>query len=197
MLTSCSSGSNEYNADYEETKKMVVDILQTDDGKKAIQKMMQEDDMKRQLVIDSDIVQASIKDTFTSHASKEMWKKLFNDTEFAATFAEVMAEEQKELFKKLMNDATFQKSMLELLQNPEISNQTLSILKGQQFREHLETAIEETLNAPLFQLKVKEWLLTDDMLQGESEGETTNKQDETTNVNDDNNTSEENQEENE
>src|SRR5699024_10261182 len=68
-------------------------------------------------------------------------------------------DEQKELFKSLMHDAAFQNQMLDLLQNPEISNQMLIVLKGQQFREHLEETIQETLETPLFQSKIQHLLL--------------------------------------
>src|SRR5690625_1718876 len=88
-----------------------------------------------------------------------MWKKLFEDPEFAKTFSESLAEEQKKLFKALMNDASFQKQMIELLQNPQISQQTLTIMKSQQFREHLEETIQQTLESPLFQVKMEEILL--------------------------------------
>src|SRR5699024_319613 len=49
--------------------------------------------------------------------------------------------------------------MLDLLQNPEITNQMLIVLKGQQFREHLEKTIQETIETPLFQSKIQHLLL--------------------------------------
>src|SRR5690625_2983540 len=70
-----------------------------------------------------------------------------------------MAKEQKKLFKTLMNDADFQKQMIELLQNPEITEQTLTLMKSQQFREHLEKTIQQTIESPLFQSKIQETLL--------------------------------------
>ena len=36
-----------------------------------------------------------------------------------------------------MNDSEYQKKMLELMQNPEVTDQILSVLKGQQFRARL------------------------------------------------------------
>jgi len=53
LLSSCSSKAPEGGQmDYEATKKMVVDILKTDDGKKAIQQIMSDDKMKEKLVMD-------------------------------------------------------------------------------------------------------------------------------------------------
>src|SRR5690625_7088415 len=95
----------------------------------------------------------------SSDQGSDMWKKLFEDPEFAKTFSESLAEEQKKLFKALMNDADFQKKMIELLQNPEITQQNLSLMKSQQFREHLEETIQQTLESPLFQAKMQDVLL--------------------------------------
>src|SRR5690625_6421268 len=49
--------------------------------------------------------------------------------------------------------------MLELLKNPEIKEQTLDVVKSQQFRSHLEDTIQETIETPQFQAKMKDILL--------------------------------------
>src|SRR5699024_9475144 len=79
--------------------------------------------------------------------------ELFDDPAFATSFMSATKEGQEKLFKHLMNDPSFQKKMMELLQNPEMSEQTLTLLKSQQFREHLEETIKETINSPLLQYK--------------------------------------------
>ncbi|WP_067730349.1 spore germination lipoprotein GerD [Oceanobacillus damuensis] len=145
--------------DYETTKKMVVDILQTEDGKKALTEVMADEKLKQELVIQSDVVKASINETLVSEKGKEMWTTLFEDPKFVEGYAKSMSEEQKKLMKELMNDAEYQKQMLELMKNPEITDQMLSLLKSQQFREHLEKTITETLETPLFQAKIQEILL--------------------------------------
>lgn len=146
-------------ADYEATKKMVIDILQTDDGKKALKELMTDEEMKKQLVIESDIVKNAIDQVLTSEKGKEMWTKLFKDPTFVEDFAKSMSGEQKKLMKDLMNDAEFQKQMLELLQDPEMTKQMLGLMKSQEFRAHLEETIQQTLETPLFQAKIQEILL--------------------------------------
>lgn len=160
MLSACSgqtSASKDVN--YDETKKMVVDILQTEDGKKAIQEMLTDEKMKQNLVIDDDVVKSAINDVLTSEKSKEMWTKLFKDPAFVKTYAKSMSEENKKLIKKLMDDAEYQKKMLTLLQNPEITEQMLEVLKSQKFSAHLEEQIQKTLETPTFQAKIEETLL--------------------------------------
>ncbi|WP_188456410.1 spore germination lipoprotein GerD [Virgibacillus oceani] len=146
-------------ADYDTTKKMVVDILQTEDGKKALTEILSDEKMKQQLVIQADVVKKSLNEVLASDKGKEMWKKLFSDPEFVKTYAKSMSDEQKKLMKELMNDSDFQKQMLDLLQNPEISDQILEVLKGQKFRAHLEETIKQTLETPLFQAKITDILL--------------------------------------
>src|SRR5699024_644371 len=79
---------------------------------------------------------------------------LFDDPAFATSFMSATKEGQEKLYKHLMNDHSFQKKKMELLQNPEMSEQTLTLLKSQQSREHLEETIKETINYTLFQEKM-------------------------------------------
>lgn len=145
--------------DYDTTKKMVVDILQTEDGKKALKELMTDDEMKKELIIDSDVVKNTIDQVLVSEKGKEMWSTLFKDPTFVENFAKSLTEEHKKLMKSLMNDAEFQKQMLELLQDPEMNKQMLSLMKSQEFRSHLEETIQQTLETPSFQAKIKEILL--------------------------------------
>ena len=59
--------------DYEATKKMVVDIFKTDDGKKALQEVMKDEEMKQVLVMDqkvvTDTIQSTLQFNFTSSQS--------------------------------------------------------------------------------------------------------------------------------
>src|SRR5699024_2093068 len=151
--------STKKELDYDQTKKMVVDILQTDEGKKVLQEIITDDKMKQHVIMDSDVVEQSIKDTSGSKESADMWKELFDDPSFVETYQKSMNDEQKKLVKSLMHDAAFQNQLLDLLQNPEISNQMLIVLKSKQFREHLEETIQETLETPLFQSKIQQLLL--------------------------------------
>jgi len=177
FLNGC-AGNEQANreTDYEQTKKMVVDILQTDEGKKVLHELIVQDDMKEHLVIESDVVKQAISDTLASEKSTTMWQKLFEDPEFVTVFMESIAEEQAKFLTLLMNDAAFQKKVLEIMQNPEISQQTLAVLKGQQFREHLEKTIEETLQTPTFQAKIQQLLLEAAEKQSKKEEEESDKQ---------------------
>ncbi|PAV27853.1 spore gernimation protein GerD [Virgibacillus profundi] len=171
FISACNGGETSgKEGEYDTTKKMVVDILQTEDGKKALQEIMSDEKMKQELVIQSDVVKQAINETLVSEKGSQMWSTLFKDPKFVEGYAKSMEKEQKKLMKNLMSDAEYQKQMLELLQNPEITDQILSVLKGQQFRSHLEETIQQTLETPLFQAKIQEILLKAAEEKGKQEG---------------------------
>lgn len=159
LLTSCSAESNQKEVEYENVKKMVLDILQTDDGKRALKEILLDEKIKSELVIESEVVKESINNVLVSEKGTTMWKNLFNESDFVENYAKSMTEEQEKLMKSLMNDAEFQKQMIDLLQNPEINEQMLNLMKSQQFRAHLKNMIEQTLETPLFQAQIAEILL--------------------------------------
>ena len=61
--------------DYDQTKKMVVDILKTDEGKKAIQDVMSDEQLRQELIMDQSVVTETIQSTLTSEKGAEFWKK--------------------------------------------------------------------------------------------------------------------------
>jgi len=144
--------------DYDQTKQMMIDILQTDEGKKALLEIMSDEKIKHHLIIDSDVVKGAITETLLTGEGHDLWRKLFSDPKFLKTFHQSMEEEQEKLLKSLMKDADFQQQMLDLLQNPEIEKRTLQMLKSQQFRKHLETVIIETVENRMFQGKLQDSL---------------------------------------
>lgn len=159
FISACGGEAAPKETDYDATKKMVVDILQTEDGKKALGEILADEKMQQKLVIESATVKQAIDETLTSEKGAEMWKKLFEDPKFVETFYKSVEEDQKKLMKSLMNDSEYQKQMMDLLQNPEMEEATIQTLKSQQFRAHLEETIQQTLESPLFQAKIQEILL--------------------------------------
>ncbi|GGF34921.1 germination protein GerD [Halobacillus andaensis] len=160
FLAACngSSGAAE-QSDYDTTKKMMVDILKTDEGQKALMEVLSDEKMKQELALESEEVSSAVKETLLSEEGKEFWSKLFSDPSFVQEFSKVVQEEQEDLMKGLMKDSEYQASLIQLYQNPEMMEKMLEVMQGQQFRGHLEKTIEETLNNPVFQAKMSETLL--------------------------------------
>lgn len=161
FLTSCGAAEsgNGGQIDYEQTKKMVVDILKTDDGKKAIQELMADESMKEKLVMDQKVVSETIQQTLTTDKAIEFWKKTFSDPKFAESVAKNMRSENEKILKDLMNDPEYRGMMIEVFKEPEMQKELADALKGKEYREHLKEVITETLDSPLYKAKILESLL--------------------------------------
>lgn len=160
-LTGCSSSDSSGGGqmDYDQTKKMVVDILKTDDGKKAIQDVMSDDKMKEKLVMDQNVVTSTIQQTLTSDKAIDFWKKAFSDSKFAEGVAKNMRTQNEQLLKNLMNDPEYRNMMIEVFKEPEIQKEMTDALKSKDYRSHLQSIIAETMESPLFKAKMEQILL--------------------------------------
>jgi spore germination protein D len=173
MLTGCAQGDQGGGQmDYEETKKMVVDILKTDEGKKAIEEIMADDKMKANFVLDQEVVTKSIEQTLDSKKGTEFWKKAFEDPKFAETFAKSMQKEHEKLIKDLMKDPEYQGLMVQVLQDPEMEKQMITVMSSKEYKAHLQKVITETFESPLFKAKLQDILLkaASEMQGGEGQG---------------------------
>lgn len=161
LLSACGGGGDTGSSkmDYEETKKMVVDILKTDDGKKAIQDVMADEKMKAKLIMDQGVVTDTISKTLTSKKGSEFWKKSFEDPKFAEAMAKSMKNQNEKLLKELMKDPEYQGMMMDLMKDPEYKKELTEALKSKEYREHLQKVILETFESPLFKAKIQDILL--------------------------------------
>lgn len=161
MLSACAGNDSNNNnqMDYEQTKKITVDILKTDEGKKALNEILTDEKMKEKLVIDQAIVKDTIQKTLTSEKGKQFWKKSFEDPKFAEAVAKSMQNEHEALLKKLMSDPEYQEKLIDVMKNPEYQKEMSDALKSKEFRKHLQDVILETFDSPLFKAKVEKILL--------------------------------------
>lgn len=161
FLAGCggNQAESEKNEDYEGTKKMVADILKTDDGKKAITEVLASDDMQQTYVMESKMVKEAINETLSNDKGKEFWTKMFEDPAFVKSFSTALQDAQEDVTKNLMADSEYQKKLMEVLSNPEMEKQVLTLLTSQQFRSHLETVMEETFDSPMMQEKLSNLIL--------------------------------------
>ena len=75
LLSGCSM--QQQGPNYDEMKKMMTDALQTEDGKKAIRKMLSDPEFRELMVLEQPEVKKSIEDTLLSDKGKEFWKHAF------------------------------------------------------------------------------------------------------------------------
>ncbi|MEC2073907.1 spore germination lipoprotein GerD [Alkalihalophilus marmarensis] len=159
-LISCATaeGSGGNNTDYEGTKKMMVDMLKTDEGKQAIQEIMNEEEMRHELVMDNAYVKETIQETLTSEKGRAFWQEVMQDPEFAKTFAESMQTENEKMLKGLMKDPEYQGMMITVLQNPEMEETVLEVMKSKEYRQQVMTVMSEAFESPYFVAKISEIL---------------------------------------
>lgn len=157
LLTSCSSSdkSGSQTANYDQTKKMVVDILKTEEGKKAIQNVMKDEKMQKSLVLDQKLVQNTIQNTLTSEKGNQFLKTSFQDPKFAAVMAKSMKTENEKLLKDLMKDPEYRGMVIETLKDPELQKDVLTLLKSKEYRQHVQKVMTETFESPLYKAKIE------------------------------------------
>lgn len=151
LLAGCSQEAK--NVSYEETKKMMVDALQTEEGKKAIRQLMQDPQFKEMLILDDASVKTSIEETLLSEKANEYWKEQFNDPKFQEAFAKSMKEQHMKLMKDLLKDAEYQQAMTDFFAQAEMQKQLETVLKSAPLRKQTEEVVKETIENPLMQSK--------------------------------------------
>ncbi|MBS7531958.1 hypothetical protein IC619_016015 [Hazenella sp. IB182353] len=156
-LTSCmGQSSQDQEPDYKKTKEMTLDVLQTSEGKKALQALFTDPEFKEQLMLTDETLTKAMAKTIKEPETQKEWMKILQNPDVAANLAQATEAQQKELMKTLMKDPTYQKMMIELLQDPSYTPHLLQILKSQQSRQEIQKIMEEQLSVPSFQEKMKQ-----------------------------------------
>lgn len=161
LCTGCSEdeGSNSASEmSYNETKKMVLDILKTDEGKKAIAETMSDEKMQQMLVLDQNVVTTTIEKTMTSNEGEKFWEDSFQDPEFVANYAKGMEKEHMQLLKEMIKDPTYQQGLIEILQSPELQEEYLHLLTSPTSKKYLQSVIAESMETPTFESKMLDYV---------------------------------------
>ncbi|MBK3496552.1 spore gernimation protein [Viridibacillus sp. YIM B01967] len=154
FLYGCSANQQNTQS-YDEMKKIVLDSLQSEDGKKAMRQLLEDSSFRDMLILEHEDVKKAIEETMLSKEAEAYWKKQFEDPKFRETFAKSMKKEQEGVMKDLMKDASFQKDLEQFFGQPDMQKQLEKILKSANSKENLEKVIAETIESPLLQEK---WL---------------------------------------
>ncbi|MFJ5625117.1 spore germination lipoprotein GerD [Peribacillus loiseleuriae] len=153
------NGTSVAKMDYEETKKMVVDILKTDDGKKAIQDVLSDESIKSQLILDQDVVTKAVETTITSDKGQKFWEKSFKDPKFAASYATSLKKEHEQLLKDLAKDPNYRAMIMTIMKEPGFQTEIDKLLKSNEVRSIYKETILETMDSPLVKAKIQDILI--------------------------------------
>ncbi|UCZ53411.1 spore gernimation protein GerD [Bacillus shivajii] len=174
IFTSCAA-AEEQNAqpDYESTKKMMVDMLKTDEAKDSIKEVLQDDEVRQELVMEEDYVKETIQTTLTSEAGKEYWQEVMQDPDFANAFAESMQQENEKMMKNLMKDPEYQGMMMSVLKDPEMEEKYLELMQSKEYRQQVMTVMAEAFESPFFVAKINEILanVAEEQMQKQDKGD--------------------------
>lgn len=151
LLASCSSPATQPS--YEENKKMFIDALQTEDGKKAIRTLLSDPQFKELLVLDSEQVKTSVEQTMLSKEAEDFWKEVYSDPKFSETMAKSMVKQQEELMKALMKDPNYLKDLESFFSSAEMKKELAKVLESSDMRKEMQKVVEETIKSPLLQAK--------------------------------------------
>ncbi len=137
---------------------MLVDLLKTDDGKKAIEEVLTDEKIKSQIVMDQKFVKKTIEETLTSKKGQDFWKELMKDPKTAEALAKSMKKQNEELQKKLLDDPEYRKKIIEIMKDPEISKEVMDLMTSQEFREQQKKVMMETFESPLMKAQLSEMI---------------------------------------
>ncbi|MDQ0091856.1 spore germination protein D [Paenibacillus anaericanus] len=181
-LTACGSeqSSSSQGGGYKETKTMLLDILKSDEGKKAIYEAISSGSSSSSSSSDSgggssggggtvgvkmilpsqtnDEVRLAVKDTITSPEYKKEIEKIMTEPKFAGDFAKAINSESKQLHLQLIKDPTYQKSVGEIMKSPEMMKMFLDLTKTSDYRKQSMSVVQETMQSPLFKMEIMEIL---------------------------------------
>lgn len=155
LLASCGDTKSS-TLSYEEIKKIMVDSLQTEEGKKALRELLTGPEFKELLILEHDEIENAMKTTLLSKEAEDFWKKTFEDPKFKETLAKSMKDQQEELMKGLMKDASYQEQLVQFFNQPDMQKQFETLLKSATIRKQTEEVVKEVIENPLMQSKWQE-----------------------------------------
>ncbi len=126
---------------------MVIDIIQTEEGKKAIQEAAGSSGVAKK-ASDSEIKKLAQGELLSN---QNTLKEMYQDPKFASQLGKSLKKENQGLIKDLMKDPEYRKMLLETMNDPEYQKMILDTMKSTAYRKQMMTVIKESLESPLFQ----------------------------------------------
>jgi spore germination protein D len=167
LLVSCgqeSSGSSGSQVSYKEVKSMVVDIIGSEEGQKAMEKATTAQyggstlQIKSMSPTDQANVRIAVKDVLTSPDYSQVLGKIMKDPKFAGEFAKAVSQDNKQIHKDLMKDPTYQQELVNLFKTPEMTKILSDSMKTSDVRKVIMSSVTESMSNPLFKLEIMKLL---------------------------------------
>jgi spore germination protein D len=156
LISGCGAGAQQSGGmNYKDMKAMVVDILDSEEAKKAIKKANEAGGGIQMLnTEEGQQIQLAVKEVLTDPNYPKHLEKMMTDPKFAGDFAKAVSKENKQLHKDLMKDPEYQTLMIDVMKNPEFEKILLDTLKGKEYRTQAMAVFQEALENPLFKVEL-------------------------------------------
>ncbi|HZG55574.1 spore germination lipoprotein GerD [Paenibacillus sp.] len=158
LLTSCGQDQQQSaQVNYNEVKTMVVDILKTEDGQKAIKEASREveaSDFQQLQILSTgqgQALQTAVREVMSDPAYASALKEAMIDPMFAADFAKAIVAEDKKIHKALMMDPEYQQALIDVFKDPQFQALLLQTMKSAEYRQQIMTVMKEAIETPIFQ----------------------------------------------
>lgn len=175
LISGCAaSGSVQGSStNYQETKRMVIDLLKSDQGKQAIKDILNDPTVKEEIVMKQDFVKTTIENTLASDKGKAYWTTLIEDPSFSSKLAKTMQKQDETVLKSLMKDPTYQQLMTNILKSPDLEKNYLDLMKTPPFRKQMQQVVIDTMSSPLVATQLSDALkkAVQDVLKQQSQGQ--------------------------
>ncbi|CAM4482429.1 spore germination lipoprotein GerD [Paenibacillus tarimensis] len=147
---------------YKDMKTMVVDILKTEDAQKALEEgatkgtLGQGTGLQAQMLTTQgqEQVRLAVKDVLVSPDYYKVIEKLMTDERFAGEFAKAVNTQNKQVHKDLMKDPGYQQDLVSVFKTPEMDQVILDVMQTPQYRKHIQTIMQETMQSPLVRIEL-------------------------------------------
>jgi spore germination protein D len=168
LLTSCGIGGQVQGSsqpDYKSVKDMVLDILQTDEAKKSVAKMMQDEKFQQGIMMNQETLRTTMIQSIANPNNPQL-KEAFKDPKFTGMLAKAMKDEHKKLMKDLMKDPEYQKEIIAITKDPEFQKGMMDLMRSSAYRKQTMQIMKEALQSPLFQVEMMKLMTkaTEDMM---------------------------------
>ncbi|MCL6548635.1 MAG: hypothetical protein K6T30_06965, partial [Alicyclobacillus sp.] len=144
--------------DYGTTKQMVIDILHSAEGRKAIEEMAKDPEFRQKIAVSDTDVAKAVEKTLQTKKSQSFLSEQAKDPQFAAALAKAVQPELIQLQKQLMKDPEYQKDLLVLLKSPDFTKDVQQLLQTPEMRGQIMKIMTEALQTPSFRMQFQDAL---------------------------------------
>ncbi len=165
VLSACAMGIEQQEGNrqqgYKEIKSIVIDILKTEEAQQAIKEAEEKNTDEEKLLLmlsspEGQQIQLAVKSILTDPNYSKALEDLMTDPKFAGEFAKAVQEENKDIHKELMKDPEYQALVMDIMKSSDFEELLIENLKSKEFRKHTMTILQESLENPIFQIKMIE-----------------------------------------